>query len=179
LAGPAGESLAELVTAGQDVVFDEEAADVFAGWRSGELVEACVGDVGRCCQLAEEAGDVGLLYPSKAAVGSFHGFQRCCDGLQFGGRCLFFRREEPVDCCCEDAGPAAVSGVDLIFVAAADAVDVEFDAGAFAAGRERVYPAGQDTLVAAGAAAPGSFGLLVAVATDSAVGPADDDLVVF
>ncbi|MDP9936917.1 hypothetical protein J2T11_003285, partial [Paenarthrobacter nicotinovorans] len=47
------------------------------------------------------------------------------------------------------------------------------------AGREHVYPAGQDTFVAAGAGAPGSFGLLVAVATDSAVGPADDNLVVF
>ncbi|MFJ4265430.1 hypothetical protein ACIPY0_00470 [Paenarthrobacter nicotinovorans] len=69
--------------------------------------------------------------------------------------------------------------MDLIFVAAADAVDIEFDAGAFAAGRKHVYPAGQDTFVAAGAGAPGSFGLLVAVTTDSAVGPADDDLVVF
>ncbi|MEZ2392117.1 hypothetical protein AB6813_21755 [bacterium RCC_150] len=69
--------------------------------------------------------------------------------------------------------------MDFVFVAAADAVDIEFDAGAFAAGRERVYPAGQDTCVAAGAGATGSFGLLVAVAADSVVGPANDDLVVF
>ncbi|WP_311215444.1 MULTISPECIES: hypothetical protein [unclassified Arthrobacter] len=69
--------------------------------------------------------------------------------------------------------------MDFVFVAAADAVDVEFDAGAFAASRECVYPAGKDAFVAAGAGTPGSFGLLVAVAADSAVGPANDDLVVF
>ncbi|MDR6689075.1 hypothetical protein J2Y41_004679 [Arthrobacter sp. 1088] len=69
--------------------------------------------------------------------------------------------------------------MDFVFVAAADAVDVEFDAGAFAAGRERVYPPWKDAFVAAGAGSPGSFGLLVAVAADSVVGPANDDLVVF
>ncbi|MBU8868487.1 hypothetical protein [Paenarthrobacter aromaticivorans] len=69
--------------------------------------------------------------------------------------------------------------MDFVFVAAADAVDIEFDAGAFTAGRERVYPTWKDAFVAAGAGAPGSFGLLVAVAADSVVGPANDDLVVF
>ncbi|WP_457967283.1 hypothetical protein M1E17_10675 [Arthrobacter sp. D1-29] len=69
--------------------------------------------------------------------------------------------------------------MQFLFVAASDAVDVESDAGAFPAGRKRVDAAGQDSLVAAGAGASGSFGLLVAVAADGGVWPADRDLVVF
>ncbi|MET3948770.1 hypothetical protein ABIB49_003495 [Arthrobacter sp. UYCu512] len=69
--------------------------------------------------------------------------------------------------------------MEFVFGAASDAVDVELNAGAFPAGRQRVDAAGQDAFVAAGAGAAGSFGLLVAVAADSAVGPPDRDLVVF
>jgi hypothetical protein len=66
--------------------------------------------------------------------------------------------------------------VEFVFFAACDAVDVEADAGAFPAGRQGADATGQDPFVAAGAGAAGSFGLLVAVAADSAVGPTDRGL---
>lgn len=53
------------------------------------------------------------------------------------------------------------------------------DAGAFAAGRQGVQAARQYPFVTAGAGTAGSFGLLVAVAADSAVWPPDRDFVVF
>jgi hypothetical protein len=69
--------------------------------------------------------------------------------------------------------------MEFVFFAASYAVDVEADAGAFPASRQGVDAAGKHPFVAAGAGAPGSFGLLVAVAADSAVGPTDRDFVVF
>src|SRR5690349_24049607 len=69
--------------------------------------------------------------------------------------------------------------MEFAFIAACYAVDVEADAGAFAAGRQGVHAARQYPFVTAGAGTAGSFGLLVAVAADSAVWPPDRDFVVF
>lgn len=109
-----------------------------------------------CRQFLMESVDMQLLDPGQAAVGAFHGLQRCRNGLELAGGSLVFGGDDPVDCCCEYACRAAVPCVEFGFLAATDAVDVKPGSGALTARGEQVHAAGEDAFVSAGAGAPSS-----------------------
>src|SRR3954470_1260723 len=88
-----------------------------------------MGEGGVAGQLTQNRLHVGLTDPCQAAVGSLHCCQRVDDHLQL--RCEHAGvgvGQKPLGGCAEHAALASSAAVELGFVAATDAVDVELDA---------------------------------------------------
>lgn len=77
-----------------------------------------------------------LVDPSQTAVGSLHRLQGSCKRFQLiGDDTGLWIRQQSVHGRSQDASPAAPLCVEFFLGAALNAVDVEFDTGAFAARR--------------------------------------------